>query len=73
MTKKDYIVIASILKNERRKALSDQDFTSKVKNLVISNIARGLATFFESNNTRFDGQIFLDATQLTEEEMRLPL
>ena len=28
MTKKDYIVIASILKNEKRKELSDQDFTS---------------------------------------------
>ena len=72
-TKKDFIAIAAILKNERKKALSDQDFTSKLKNILITSIARQLSDMFGANNKLFDGKIFMDATNLTEDEKRLPL
>ena len=73
MTKKDFIAFAAILKNERRKALSDQDFTSKIKNIVINNIASQLIDLFIKENPRFDIDKFKQATQLKQEEMRLPL
>ncbi len=73
ITKKDFIAIAAILKNERKKALSDQDFTSKLKNILITSIARQLSDMFGANNKVFDGEIFMDATNLTEDEKRLPL
>ena len=73
MTKQDYIAIAAILKNERKKALSDQDYTRKVRTVQITSIARELANRFALNNPRFDAIKFVKATNLTEEEMRLPL
>jgi|TARA_R100001460_G_scaffold49400_2_gene87616 uncharacterized protein YqgQ len=72
-TKKDFIAIAAILKNERRKTLSDQDFTGKVKNILITSIARQLSDMFGATNKLFDGEVFMDATNLTEDEKRLPL
>lgn len=73
MTKKHFIAIAAILKNERRKALSDQDFTSKIKKIVINNITSQLIDLFINENPNFDINKFIDASNLTEEEMRLPL
>jgi len=73
MTKKDFIAFAAILKNERRKALSDQDFTSKIKNIVINNIASQLIDLFIKENPRFDINKFIEASNLTEEERALPL
>ena len=70
MTKKDYILIAAMLKNERKKALSDQDYTRKVKNILITSIARQLSDMFGANNPRFDKTKFVKATNLTEKEKR---
>ena len=40
---------------------------------IISTLTAELTDFCELDNPRFDRKTFIDATQLTEEEMRLPL
>ena len=73
MTKEDYIAIAKILKNERRSALSDQDYTRKVRNIQITSIARALGMRFAFYDPQLDETKFVKSTNLTEEEKRLPL
>jgi len=69
MTKKDYIAIAAILKNERRKALSDDDYTRKVENIQITSIARQLSWLLREDNPRFDETKFVKATNLDEKKI----
>ena len=70
MTKKHFIQIAEMLKNQKIaiQGLNDKDFK-----ILISNIENELIRIFIDDNPRFDISKFRQATQLTEEEMRLPL
>ena len=70
MTKKHFIAIAKILKNQR---LSIQGIEDKQFENLITNIENQLINVFVDDNSRFDISKFRQATQLTEEEMRLPL
>lgn len=74
MTKKHFIAIAAILKKIRLQAqntvfLSDENTT----NLVVDNIRKELIKMFIEENPNFDIDKFIKATNLTEEELRLPL
>ena len=70
MTKKHFIRIAEMLKNQKIaiQGLNDKDFK-----ILISNIENELIRIFIDDNPRFDIDKFKQATQPTEEEMRLPL
>lgn len=70
MTKKHFIQIARILKNQR---LSIQGIEDNQFENLISNIENQLINVFVDDNPRFDISRFRQATQPTEEEMRLPL
>ena len=70
MTKKHFIAIAKILKNQR---LSIQGIEDKQFENLITNIENQLINVFVDDNSRFDIDKFKQATQPTEEEMRLPL
>ena len=74
MTKKHFIQIANILKKIRLQAqntifLSDENTT----NLVVDNITKELIKMFIEVNPNFDVDKFINATDLTQEEMGLPL
>jgi len=71
MTKKDYIAIAAIVKKLRKMADENNNPVWAIK--IISTLTAELTDFCELDNPRFDRKTFIDATQLTEEEMRLPL
>ena len=70
MTKKHFIQIARILKNQRLliQGIEDKQFEN-----LITNIENQLINVFVDDNPRFDIDKFKQATQPTEEEMRLPL
>ena len=70
MTKKHFIQIAEMLKNQKIaiQGLNDKDFK-----ILISNIENELIRIFIDDNPRFDISKFRQATEPTEEEMRLPL
>ena len=74
MTKKHFIQIAKILKNIKLQArnsvfLSDENTT----NLVVNNIRKELIKMVIEVNPNFDVDKFINATDLPEEEMGLPL
>ena len=74
MTKKHFIQIAKILKNIKLQArnsvfLSDENTT----NLVVNNIRKELIKMFIEVNPNFDVDKFINAPDLTQEEMGLPL
>jgi hypothetical protein len=71
MTKKDYIAIAAIVKKLRKMADENNNPVWAIK--MLSTLTAELTDFCELDNPRFDRKTFIDATQLTEEEMRLPL
>ena len=71
MTKKDYIAIAAIVK-KLNKTVAENNNPYWATNMV-SMFTSELANYFDDDNQRFDRGTFIDATQLTEEEMRLPL
>jgi hypothetical protein len=70
MTKKHFIAIARILKNQR---LSIQGIEDNQFENLISNIETGLINIFIKENPRFDISKFKQATQPTEEEKRLAI
>tara|TARA_B100000424_G_scaffold254483_1_gene232580 strand:+ start:860 stop:1075 length:216 start_codon:yes stop_codon:yes gene_type:complete len=71
MTRKDYIAIAAIIKKLRKMADENNNPVWAIK--IISTLTSELANYFDDDNQRFDRGTFIDATYLTEEEMRLPL
>ena len=77
MTKKHFIAIAKLLKNQRlgiQEFSNDDEFgTQHLFENIIMNIETGLINIFIKENPRFDIDKFKQATQPTEEEMRLPL
>jgi hypothetical protein len=70
MTKKHFIAIARILKNQR---LSIQGIEDNQFENLISNIENQLINVFVDDNPRFDISRFRQATQLTEEERKLAI
>jgi hypothetical protein len=66
-------------KNSCNLTLNKQYYKGVIKNdpvwaiKIISTLTAELTDFCELDNPRFDRKTFIDATQLTEEEMRLPL
>ena len=70
MTKKHFIKIAQILKNQR---LSIQGIDDNQYENLISNIENQLINVFVDDNPRFDISRFRQATQLTEEERKLAI
>lgn len=70
MTKKHFIAIARILKNQR---LSIQGIEDNQFENLISNIENQLINVFVDDNPRFDISKFKQATQPTEEEKRLAI
>jgi len=77
MTKKHFIKIAEMLKNQRlaiQEFSDDDEFgTQHLFENIIMNIETGLINIFIDDNPRFDISKFKQATQPTEEEKRLPL
>ena len=77
MTKKHFIAIAKLLKNQRlgiQEFSNDEEFGNQhLFENIIMNIETGLINIFINDNPRFDISKFKQATQPTEEEMRLPL
>ena len=70
MTKKHFIAISKILKNQR---LSIQGIEDKQFENLITNIENQLINVFVDDNSRFDISKFRQATQLTEEERKLAI
>ena len=70
MTKKHFIAIAKILKNQR---LSIHGIEDKQFENLITNIENQLINVFVDDNSRFDISKFRQATQLTEEERKLAI
>jgi len=67
MTKKHFIEIAAILKDEREDYLRDMnDYDTSVFNPV-ERTAKRLATTFKSINPNFDRRRFLEACGIREE------
>jgi len=65
MTKKDYIKIAKILREEREEACkqtSDQKHITHVT--VIDNLTLELCKLFEEDNKRFDAERFKSAVNV---------
>ena len=77
MTKKHFIQIARILKNERlsiQEYSNDDEFgTQHLFENVIMSIENALIVMFKNNNQNFDVAKFKQATQPTEEEKRLAI
>ena len=74
MTKKHFIAIAKLLKNQRlgiHQLTNSENY--QVGNNIITHVENGLIEIFINDNPRFDIDKFKQATQPTEEEMRLPL
>jgi hypothetical protein len=73
LPKKHYVAIAKILKEEFRSAYeSDVIYYNDCKksSLVVASLYFKLVDYFESENPRFDRDIFEKATALSEEEMQ---
>ena len=77
MTKKHFEKIAKMLKNQKIliQRLNNEDFKNEYirTKIIISNIENELIRIFIDDNPRFDWDKFRQATQPTEQEMRLPL
>ena len=77
MTKKHFETIAKMLKNQKIliQGLNNKDFKDEYirTKIIISNIENELIRIFIDDNPRFDVGKFIEASNLTEEEMRLPL
>lgn len=74
MTKKHFIQIAKILKKQRlgiHQLTNSENY--QLGNNIITYIENDLIEIFIDDNPRFDIDKFKQATQPTEEEMRLPL
>ena len=77
MTKKHFIAIAKLLKNQRlgiQEFSNDEEFgTQHLFENIIMNIETGLINIFIKENPRFDIDKFKQATQPTEEEKRIAI
>ena len=75
MTKKHFIKIARILKNERLaiQQFSNGDEEGELIKDVIESIENALIVMFKNDNQNFDVAKFKQATQPTEEEKRLAI
>tara|TARA_R100001086_G_C11805919_1_gene250104 strand:+ start:471 stop:704 length:234 start_codon:yes stop_codon:yes gene_type:complete len=77
MTKKHFKQIAQILKNQRlsiQEFSNDDEFgTQHLFENIIMNIENQLINVFVDDNPRFDISRFRQATQPTEEELRLAI
>ena len=75
MTKKDYIALARIIKEMRKATVYGKPLNGveSMRAAVLNSVVNKLANYCELDNPRFDKDKFIKATQLTEEEMRLPL
>ena len=71
MGAKDYIQLARIVRKLRKVADENNNPVWAIK--IISTLTAELINFCELDNPRFDRDTFTKATQLTEEEKRLPL
>ena len=77
MTKKHFLAIAQLLKNQRlaiQQYSDDDEFgTQHLFENIIMNIETGLINIFIKENPRFDIDKFKQATEPTEEEKRLAI
>ena len=73
LSKKHYVAIAKIIKDEFRSAYENDVIyynDCKKSSLVVASLYFKLVDYFESENPRFDRDIFEKATALSEEEMQ---
>jgi len=73
LSKKDYVAIAKILKEEFRTAYENDVIyygDCKKSANTVASVYFKLVDYFESENPRFDRDIFEKATSLSEEEMK---
>mgnify|MGYP003135744778 FL=1 len=75
MTKKDYIALARIIKELRKGVAHEKPLNGVdgMRTIILNGVINKLTNYCELDNPRFDKDTFIKATQLTEEEMRLPL
>ena len=77
MTKKHFLAIAQLLKNQRlaiQQFSDDDEFgTQHLFENIIMNIETGLINIFIKENPRFDIDKFKQATEPTEEEKRIAI
>jgi hypothetical protein len=73
LSKKNYVAIAKIIKEEFRSAYENDLIyynDCKKSSLVVASLYFKLVDYFESENHRFNRDIFEKATALSEEEMQ---
>ena len=73
LSKKHYVAIAKIIKEEFTSAYENDLIyynDCKKSSLVVASLYFKLVDYFESENPRFDRDIFEKATALSEEEMK---